>query len=118
MKNVRTNCDMLSHDILPLTEPFVPVPHLQHLLLLLTDPCNLFLSFSEVPKPDTMSYEDYLVNYVLDAYKARSKHGRPVLNFNDTLTVKFAIQLLQIVDLDEQDQVLTLNIWDQYVSAL
>ena len=65
-----------------------------------------------------MSYEDVLVKYVLDAYKSRSKYGRPVLNFNDNLTVLFAIQLTQIVDLDEQEQVLTLNVWDQYVSLI
>ena len=74
--------------------------------------------YAEVPKPDTMSYEDVLVKYVLDAYKSRSKYGRPVINYNDTLTVEFAIQLTQIVDLDEQEQVLTLNVWDQYVSIL
>lgn len=68
----------------------------------------------QVPKPDSMSYEDVLVKYVLDAYKSRSKYGRPVLHFNDTQKVEFAIQLTQIVDLDEQEQVLTLNVWDQY----
>ena len=73
---------------------------------------------AEVPKPDSMSYEDVLVKYVLDAYKSRSKYGRPVINYNDTLTVEFAMQLTQIVDLDEQDQVLTLNVWDQYVSMM
>ena len=72
---------------------------------------------TEVPKPDTMSYEDVLVKYVMDAYKSRSKYGRPVIHYNDTLTVEFAIQLTQIVDLDEQEQVLTLNVWDQYVST-
>ncbi|KAL8616949.1 hypothetical protein ACOMHN_041867 [Nucella lapillus] len=71
---------------------------------------------TEVPKPDTLSYEDVLGKYVLDAYKSRSKYGRPVLHYNDTLTVLFAIQLTQIVDLDEQEQVLTLNVWDQYAS--
>ena len=29
---------------------------------------------TEVPKPDTMSYEDVLVKYVMDAYKSRSKY--------------------------------------------
>ncbi|KAL8563805.1 hypothetical protein ACOMHN_058663 [Nucella lapillus] len=67
-----------------------------------------------MPKPDSMSYEDVLVKYVLDAYKSRSKFGRPVLHYNDTLTVEFAIQLTQILDLDEREQVLTLNVWDQY----
>ena len=76
-----------------------------------------FAVSTEMPKPDTMSYEDVLVKYVLSAYRSRSKYGRPVMNYNDTLTVEFAIQLTQIVDLDEQEQVLTLNVWDQYVST-
>jgi hypothetical protein len=57
-----------------------------------------------------------LVKYVMDAYKSRSKYGRPVLHYNDTLTVEFAMQLQQIVSLDEQEEVLTLSVWDQYVS--
>ncbi|PVD38244.1 hypothetical protein C0Q70_00855 [Pomacea canaliculata] len=73
--------------------------------------------YPNVPKPDFLSYEDVLVKYVLDAYKSRTKFGRPVLNFNDTLKVEFSVQLKQIVDLDEKEQVLTLNVWDQYVST-
>ncbi|GFS06728.1 neuronal acetylcholine receptor subunit alpha-5 [Elysia marginata] len=63
-----------------------------------------------------MSYEDMLVNEVLESYKKRTTHARPVKNFNDTITVRFAIQLTQIMGLDEQDQILTLNFWDQLVS--
>ncbi|GFR96429.1 neuronal acetylcholine receptor subunit alpha-5, partial [Elysia marginata] len=54
-----------------------------------------------------------LVNEVLESYKKRTTHARPVKNFNDTITVRFAIQLTQIMGLDEQDQILTLNFWDQ-----
>ncbi|XP_076458177.1 neuronal acetylcholine receptor subunit alpha-5-like [Babylonia areolata] len=83
------------------------------LVLLGTSLCTAYKK--QVPKHDSMSYEDVLGKYVLDAYKSRSKYGRPVLHYNDTLTVEFAIQLTQIVDLDEQEQVLTLNVWDQYM---
>ncbi|BFZ17268.1 hypothetical protein BsWGS_20307 [Bradybaena similaris] len=60
-----------------------------------------------------MSYEDEVVKYVLENYKKRTTYGRPVKKYNDTLTVSFAIQLQQIMGLSEQNQVLTLNIWDQ-----
>ncbi|CAG5131976.1 unnamed protein product, partial [Candidula unifasciata] len=62
---------------------------------------------------DGMSYEDEVVKLVLDNYKRRTTYGRPVLKYKDTLTVQFAIQLQQIMGLNEQDEVLTLNIWDQ-----
>ncbi|XP_041363747.1 neuronal acetylcholine receptor subunit alpha-10-like [Gigantopelta aegis] len=62
-----------------------------------------------------LSYEDQLVRKILNKYKMRGKYSRPVARFNDTLTVYFALQMTQIMDLDEQDQILTLNIWDQYV---
>ncbi|KAK3764811.1 hypothetical protein RRG08_016838 [Elysia crispata] len=65
-----------------------------------------------------MSYEDMVVNEVLESYKKRTTHARPVRNFNDTLTVLFAIQLTQIMGLDEQEQIITLNFWDQLVSTL
>ncbi|KAH9498919.1 Acetylcholine receptor subunit beta-like 1 [Bulinus truncatus] len=64
-------------------------------------------------KRSGMSYEETLVNKVIESYKQRTTLSRPVLNFNDTLQVRFAVQLTQIMSLNEQDQVLTLNIWDQ-----
>ncbi|KAI8793905.1 neuronal acetylcholine receptor subunit beta-3, partial [Biomphalaria glabrata] len=60
-----------------------------------------------------MSFEETVVNKIIESYKQRTTLSRPVLNYNDTLQVAFAIQLTQIMSLNEQDQVLTLNIWDQ-----
>ncbi|KAK6170294.1 hypothetical protein SNE40_018716 [Patella caerulea] len=61
-----------------------------------------------------LSNEDRLVKEILHAYKRRGKYGRPVKKYNDTLKVSFSIQLTQIMDLDEQNQILSLNIWDEY----
>lgn len=64
-----------------------------------------------------MSFEDTVTKFVVDSYKSRTTYARPVLKYNDTITVEFAIQLLQIMGLSEQLQVLTLNIWDQVVRS-
>lgn len=61
-----------------------------------------------------LSWEDRLIKHLLARYKARGKYGRPVATFNETITVKFNMQLIQIMDLDEKNQVLTLNVWDRY----
>ncbi|XP_076459204.1 neuronal acetylcholine receptor subunit alpha-10-like [Babylonia areolata] len=61
-----------------------------------------------------LSWEDKLIKRMLARYKARGKFGRPVMHYNDTMNVNFMIQLVQIMDLDEKNQVLTLNVWDRY----
>ncbi|CAN9506577.1 unnamed protein product [Ophioblennius macclurei] len=38
---------------------------------------------------------------------------RPVINDSETLTVEFSLNLMQIMDVDEKNQVLTTNIWLQ-----
>ncbi|XP_039894698.1 neuronal acetylcholine receptor subunit alpha-7-like [Simochromis diagramma] len=43
---------------------------------------------------------------------------RPVSNDSHSLTVHFSFSLLQIMDVDEKNQVLTTNIWLQLVSFL
>ncbi|XP_005094753.2 neuronal acetylcholine receptor subunit beta-3 [Aplysia californica] len=83
------------------------------LCLLLGTISFLWQSSQAKPRRRGMSYEDMVVNKVVESYKMRTVHSRPVLNYNDTLSVAFAIQLQQIMGLDEQNQVLTLNIWDQ-----
>ncbi|XP_067672594.1 neuronal acetylcholine receptor subunit alpha-2-like [Haliotis asinina] len=60
------------------------------------------------------SDEDRLIKILLSRYKRRGKYGRPVKHFNDTVKIEFNIQLIQIMDLDERNQVLTLNVWDRY----
>ncbi|XP_018538998.2 neuronal acetylcholine receptor subunit alpha-7 [Lates calcarifer] len=50
-------------------------------------------------------YDDLMANY--------SPLVRPVSNDSETLTVKFGLSLMQIMDVDEKNQVLTTNIWLQ-----
>lgn len=65
--------------------------------------------------PD-MSQEDRLIKHLIKKYEHRGLYGRPVLNFKDIIKVRFGIQLIQIMDLDERNQVLTINVWVTYVS--
>lgn len=43
--------------------------------------------------------------------------GRPVERHQEILAVKFGLSLIQILDLDERNQVLTTNVWVTYVSV-
>ncbi|XP_050391652.1 neuronal acetylcholine receptor subunit beta-3 isoform X2 [Patella vulgata] len=61
-----------------------------------------------------LSDEDRLIKNLLARYRRRGKYGRPVIKYNDTVKVSFNIQLVQIMDLDEKNQILTLNVWDRY----
>ncbi|KAM3185304.1 hypothetical protein ACTXT7_006659 [Hymenolepis weldensis] len=65
-----------------------------------------------------MNHEN-LINYkeasrlydVLMNQQGYNKILRPVANANDTLTVFFGLGLLQLIDLDEVNQILTTNVW-------
>ncbi len=41
--------------------------------------------------------------------------GRPVVDPSTQLVVQFGVSLIQIIDLDEKSQVLTVNVWNTYV---
>ncbi|GFO18687.1 neuronal acetylcholine receptor subunit alpha-7 [Plakobranchus ocellatus] len=62
-----------------------------------------------------LSEEDKLIKTLLARYKRRGRYGRPLEHFNDTIKIFYNMQLLQIMDLDERNQVLTLNVWDRYI---
>ncbi|XP_021367417.1 neuronal acetylcholine receptor subunit alpha-10-like isoform X2 [Mizuhopecten yessoensis] len=64
--------------------------------------------------PEVFSEEDRLIKYLLRINSVRSLYSRPVLNYSDSVNVKFGLQLIQIMDLNERDQVLTLNVWSHY----
>ncbi|XP_060924490.1 neuronal acetylcholine receptor subunit alpha-7a [Limanda limanda] len=49
-----------------------------------------------------------LINELLPSYQ---RLERPVLNDSQTLTVSLGLSLMQIIDVDEKNQVLTTNIW-------
>ncbi|CAL1541775.1 unnamed protein product [Lymnaea stagnalis] len=62
-----------------------------------------------------LSEEDKLIKNLLARYKRRGTYARPVKEYNDSITINFNMQLIQIMDLDEKNQVLTLNVWDRYI---
>ena len=63
-----------------------------------------------------MSDEKRLIKYLLDNYETVGVIGRPVFNTSETIKVNYGLALIQILDLDEKNQVLTTNVWSRYVS--
>ena len=63
-----------------------------------------------------LSDEKRLIKDLLQAYDRVGIVGRPVYNTSDTIRVKYGLALIQILDLDEKNQVLTTNCWSRYVS--
>jgi len=64
-----------------------------------------------------MSDEKRLIKYLLRNYEKVGVVGRPVLNQSQTIHVNYGLALIQILDLDEKNQVLTTNVWSRYVST-
>jgi len=64
-----------------------------------------------------VSAEKQLIKQLLKNYETVGVVGRPVLNQSDTIVVKYGLSLIQILDLNEKDQVLTTNVWSRYVSC-
>ncbi|XP_050394708.1 neuronal acetylcholine receptor subunit beta-3 isoform X2 [Patella vulgata] len=61
-----------------------------------------------------MSSEKMLIRTLLEEYAERGKMGRPVAQQNDTLVISYGLSLIQILDLDERNQVLSTNVWATY----
>jgi len=66
--------------------------------------------------PRIMSDEKRLIKYLLRNYEKVGVVGRPVFNQSDTIKVKYGLSLIQILEMDEKNQVLTTNVWSRYVS--
>jgi len=64
-----------------------------------------------------MSDEKRLIKKLLNNYETVGVVGRPVLNQSQTIHVNYGLALIQILDLDEKNQVLTTNVWSRYVST-
>jgi len=64
-----------------------------------------------------MSDEKRLIRRLLRHYELVGVVGRPVFNQSQTVFVKYGLALVQIIDLDEKNQILTTNVWSRYVSA-
>ncbi|XP_052816938.1 neuronal acetylcholine receptor subunit beta-3-like isoform X2 [Mya arenaria] len=60
-------------------------------------------------------HEKRLIRTLLDEYEARGRMGRPIDLENSTLDVYFGLTLIQILDLDERNQVLSTNVWAGYL---
>ena len=65
-----------------------------------------------------MSDEKRLITHLLENYEKVGVVGRPVYNTSDTVRVEYGLGLIQILDLDEKNQVLTTNVWCRYVSNI
>ena len=63
-----------------------------------------------------MSDEKRLIKHLLTNYETVGIVGRPVYNTSETVRVSYGLALIQILDLDEKNQVLTTNVWSRYVS--
>ncbi|OAF64387.1 hypothetical protein A3Q56_07893 [Intoshia linei] len=62
----------------------------------------------------SLSDEKQLIKYLLEHYEKIGVIGRPVHDTTDTVNVKYGLALIQILDLDEKNQVLTTNAWSRY----
>ena len=62
-----------------------------------------------------VSDEKRLIKYLLDSYREVGVIGRPVANISTTIKVNFGLALVQLLNLDEKNQVLTTNMWSRYV---
>ena len=65
-----------------------------------------------------LSDEKRLIKHLLQNYERVGKVGRPVFNTTETINVRYGLALIQILDLDEKNQVLTTNCWSRYVSDI
>ncbi|XP_064636777.1 neuronal acetylcholine receptor subunit alpha-10-like isoform X2 [Lineus longissimus] len=61
-----------------------------------------------------LSDEKKLIKHLLGNYTEVGVVGRPVYNTTDKISVSYGLALIQILDLDEKNQVLTTNCWSRY----
>jgi len=67
--------------------------------------------------PPVSSDEHRLLKQLLDIYNEEKLYGRPIHNATETITVKVGVALLQILDLEEINEVLTTKVWMRFVSC-
>lgn len=61
------------------------------------------------------SEESKLVRFLMKRYRRAGIIPRPLTNSTSTIRVEFSVALIQILDFDETNQVLTTNVWKRYV---
>lgn len=79
--------------------------------------CSI-LQYFLYPLVFTLSDEKRLIKRLLKNYENAGITGRPVKNTNEKVLVEMSLSLIQILDLDEKNQVLTISVWILYVSRL
>ena len=84
----------------------------QHAILTFDSHCFLFFYFAD-DNPQLKSDEHRLFRKLMKNYE---KSVRPVINSSTTVVVRLGITLTQIFDMDERNQVLTVNVWLDQVS--
>ncbi|VDD76298.1 unnamed protein product [Mesocestoides corti] len=60
------------------------------------------------------SAEKMLIKQLMEKYEKVGKIGRPVRNTSQTLNVEFGLSLFQLMDLDEANQLFTVNVWNKF----
>ncbi|KAF7259904.1 hypothetical protein EG68_02945 [Paragonimus skrjabini miyazakii] len=75
--------------------------------------CAIFINilFIEQVIP---SSEKRLIKQLIDNYEKAGNIGRPVKNRMETIVVGYGLSLFQLLDLDEKNQILTINVWLKY----
>nr|CAH8873406.1 unnamed protein product [Trichobilharzia regenti] len=66
------------------------------------------------PEVYTLSDEKRLIKRLLKNYEAAGITGRPVKHTSEKVIVEMSLSLIQILDLDEKNQVLTTSVWLNY----
>lgn len=64
----------------------------------------------------TKSVEKALIRMLIERYQRFGVIGRPVNDSSVVLKVRYGLQIIQILDLDENKQILHTNCWSMYVS--
>ncbi|KAM7542916.1 hypothetical protein Aperf_G00000015731 [Anoplocephala perfoliata] len=62
----------------------------------------------------TESVEKTLIRMLIDRYQRFGLIGRPVIDNKNVLKVRYGLQLIQILNLDENKQILHTNCWSNY----
>lgn len=63
-----------------------------------------------------VSEEMRLLSVIFHRYKDFKKLARPVLNASSTMNLYFGVAIIQMLDFDEKNQMLTTLVWKKYVS--
>lgn len=65
-----------------------------------------------------LSVEARLINFLLRRYRKIGRIARPVHDANTSVSVDFGLGLIQVLDFDETNQVLTTSVWKRFVRNL